>query len=376
MKLARIVLLAWVAGALFGCSDRASEPVLGSEGQITIALQSSGLPVSRVSLAGSDPVQHVTYVQLYVFNGTDPQTSRCVASENVAWREQTGELAAQYYKLQTPLADGEYTFVAVGLDTPLAGDGRPDTSAGGSATAYGLPDAIEAGDGVTTGTLLADARASLASGRSAADIAEAELMAGFAVAVWNGTDDITVRLELRRRVAGVLCYVTQIPEGVEKIELIGATPQYADVPLCKQAEGADFGTRQLSEETRVLLSMPVTADILSAEQVLLTDGTILTKQRGSIYGAAYLLPMPQQSSTLTVRLTFTEASGQQPVERKVRLVTGTPDPDSFTYDFPIQANWIYSIGTKSSETDAPADLGKEADIVIDGNWQADIDIPM
>lgn len=374
MKFTRIVPFVLAVGLLSGCNGHESEPVPGSGGQITIALQSSGLPVSRVSLAGSDPIQHVKYVQLYVFNGTDPQTARCVASENVVWQEQEGQIAAQYYKLQTPLPDGEYTFVAVGLDNPLTTDGRPDISALGAATTYGLPEAIEAGDGVTTGTLLADARASLASGRSVEDIAEAELMAGFATSVWNATDDITVQLELRRRVAGVLCYVTQIPEDVEKIELICATSQYADVPLCKQTEGADFGTRQLGEETRVLLSISVTAEILAAEQVQLTDGTTIAKQRGSIYAAAYLLPIPQQTNMLTVRLSFTEVSGKPTVERKVRL--SIDDSGAYTYDFPIQANWIYSIGTKSADTDSPADLGGEADIVIDGNWQANIDIPM
>ncbi|WP_286007696.1 hypothetical protein [Barnesiella viscericola] len=375
MKLARTLLWVWVASLLTGCSGRDVELVSGHDGMITIALQSSGLPVSRVSLSGSDPMQHVTYVQLYVFNGIDPLTARCVASENVMWHEQTGQLAAQYYKLQTPLAGGEYTFVAVGLDNPLNGDGLPDLSSKGSATAYGLPGAIEAGDGLSTGTLLADARASLVDGGSVADVAESELMAGFATSAWNGTDDITVQLELQRRVAGVLCYVTQVPESVETIELISATPQYADVPLCKQPEGSDFGTRQLGEESRVLLSTPVTAEALAAEQVQLADGTTIAKQRGSIYVAAYLLPVPQQTNMLTVRLTFTEASGKAPVEKRVRLATD--NAGGYTYDFPIQANWIYSIGRKSTEVDEPADLGGDnSDIVADGNWQADIDIPM
>ena len=78
---------------------------------------------------------------------------------------------------------------------------------------------------------------------------------------------------------------------------------------------------------------------------------------------------------LTVRLTFTEASGKAPVEKRVRLATD--NAGGYTYDFPIQANWIYSIGRKSTEVDEPADLGGDnSDIVADGNWQVDIDIPM
>ena len=50
---------------------------------------------------------------------------------------------------------------------------------------------------------------------------------------------------------------------------------------------------------------------------------------------------------------------------------------AYTYDFPLRANWLYSIGHKSADIDEPEDLGgKMTDIVIDGNWQVDVDIPL
>ena len=372
MKFARILSFSVAACILAGCSGDEVLPGGGDGGaEITVALQSLGEPSTRVSLAGSDNLQHVKYVQLYVFNGTDAQTARCVASENVMWREQEGESAAQYYKLLAELPAGEYTFLAVGLDNPLTDDRLPDKTKTGSATAYNLPDAIVAGDGATTGTLLADAYASLAEGKGAADIANAELMAGFSTAHWNATDDITVTVEMKRRVAGVMFYVTNVPEGVDKIELLCSSAQYSNVPLCQQ-ETADYGNARLGEETKTLLSAEVTYDVLASESVTLADGSVMEKQRGSVYAAAYVLPMPQLTGTFTLRLTYADG---RTTDRKVKI-EDTAAAGTYVYDFPVQANWIYTIGSKSATADEPYDLGGTGDIIVDGNWQADVDIPM
>lgn len=371
MKFARILSFSVAACILAGCSGDDVLPGGGDGAEITVALQSSGEPSTRVSLAGSDNLQHVKYVQLYVFNGTDAQTARCVASENVMWREQEGEIAAQYYKLLAELSAGEYTFLAVGLDNPLTADRLPDKSKTGAATAYNLPEAIVAGDGAATGTLLADAYASLAEGKGAADIANAELMAGFSTAHWNATDDITVTVEMKRRVAGVMFYVTNVPEGVDKIELLCSSAQYSNVPLCQQ-ETADYGNARLGEETKTLLSAEVTYDVLASESVTLADGSVTEKQRGSVYAAAYVLPMPQLTGTFTLRLTY---AGGTTTDRKVKI-EDTAAAGTYVYDFPVQANWIYTIGSKSATADEPYDLGGTGDIIVDGNWQADVDIPM
>ena len=371
MKFARILSFSVAACILAGCSGDEVLPGGGDGAEITVALQSSGEPSTRVSLAGSDNLQHVKYVQLYVFNGTDAQTARCVASENVMWREQEGEIAAQYYKLLADLSAGEYTFLAVGLDNPLTADRLPDKSKTGAATAYNLPEAIVAGDGAMTGTLLADAYASLAEGKGAADIANAELMAGFSTAHWNATDDITVTVEMKRRVAGVMFYVTNVPEGVDKIELLCSSAQYSNVPLCQQ-ETADYGNSQLGEETKTLLSAEVTYDVLASEAVTLADGSVTEKQRGSVYAAAYVLPMPQLTGTFTLRLTYADG---RTTDRKVKI-EDTAAAGTYVYDFPVQANWIYTIGSKSATADEPYDLGGTGDIIVDGNWQADVDIPM
>ena len=196
-------------------------------------------------------------------------------------------------------------------------------------------------------------------------------MAGFSTAHWNATDDITVTVEMKRRVAGVMFYVTNVPEGVDKIELLCSSAQYSNVPLCQQ-ETADYGNSQLGEETKTLLSAEVTYDVLASEAVTLADGSVMEKQRGSVYAAAYVLPMPQLTGTFTLRLT---SAGGTTTDRKVKI-EDTAAAGTYVYDFPVRANWIYTIGSKSATADEPYDLGGTGDIIVDGNWQADVDIPM
>lgn len=118
-------------------------------GQITIKFTAE--PLTRTTLASSDNVQHVKYVQVYVFEGTEADGTEasvvCVASENVGWKQlQPGGTVTQYYTLKQKLDDGKtYTILAVGLD-------NDKSEKEGAGYAYGLPDAIK------QGTTLGDAK--------------------------------------------------------------------------------------------------------------------------------------------------------------------------------------------------------------------------
>lgn len=367
VQLSALPLLAAAMLLVAGCSkDEAAAPGHG----ITVALWSDASLTTRTSLAGTDDVQHVQYVQLYVFRGTGDDAV-CVASEDVMWQQPQGGTQAQYYRLEADLEADDYTFLAVGLDSPLAADGTPDMGQAGSAATYGLPAAVQ--EGTTT---KGEAIARLADGKTAADIAQSELMAGSTTAYWDEASDLTVTVGLKRRVAGMMFYLTNIPDGVNNIELVCSTQQYSDVPLFAHGDAlSDHGTTQFDSGSEVILSSPVNQDVLAAETITLADGTSLDKQRGSIYMAAYLLPMPEVAvgegeAMFSLRLTYDDPSVSD--VRKVRL-DGESD-----YAFPIQPNWIYRVGHKSSTEDEPQDIGGApgGDIVVDGNWQASIDIPM
>lgn len=336
-------------------------------GQITIKFTAE--PLTRTTLASSDNVQHVKYVQVYVFDGTDP-SAVCVASENVGWKQlQPGGTVTQYYTLKQKLDDGKtYTILAVGLD---------NDEKEGSGYAYGLPEAIKVKSETEEGTTLGDAKATLAEGRKAADMNKAELFAGSnTVTVEPGANRIT-EITLKRRVAGVMAYFTNIPSDVTKIQLILYKDQYKDVPLIAQTSN-DHGTVQAASST-VLLDINVSPDILKQEEVYASDGTLVgTKLPGTVLQGAYMLPMPAPKSGST--LTLVQINNRGETKQKNNLVLSSPASGSTDIKkFPIEANVFYTIGRKDADHDEPyslEDLSVDDYIYVDGNWQADVDIPM
>ena len=332
-------------------------------GQITIKFTAE--PLTRTTLASSDNVQHVKYVQVYVFDGTEA-SAVCVASENVGWKQlQPGGTVTQYYTLKQKLDDGKtYTILAVGLD-------NNNSEQEGAGYAYGLPDAIK------PGTTLGDAKATLAEGRTAAHMNKAELFAGYnTVTVQHGANRIT-EITLKRRVAGVMAYFTNIPSDVEEIQLILYDNQYKDVPLIAQTSN-DYGTGQLENST-VLLDIEVSQDILEQEVVYASDGTVVgTKLPGTVLQGAYMLPMPAPESGYT--LTLVQINNRGETKQKNDLVLSNRASGSTGIkNFPIEANCFYTIGRKDADHDEPYPLEDLSDgdyIYVDGNWQADVDIPM
>ncbi len=333
-------------------------------GQITIKFTAE--PLTRTTLASSDNVQHVKYVQVYVFEVTET-SAVCVASENVGWKQlQPGGTVTQYYTLKQKLDDDKtYTILAVGLD-------NDNSEQEGAGYAYGLPDAIK------VGTTLGDAKATLAEGRTAAHMNKAELFAGSnTVTVQHGANRIT-EITLKRRVAGVMAYFTNIPSDVERIQLKLYDNQYKDVPLIAQTSN-DHGTGQLERST-VLLDIKVNQDILKQEVVYASDGTTVvgTKLPGTVLQGAYMLPMPAPGSGYT--LTLVQINNRGETKQKNNLVLSNHASGSTGIkNFPIEANVFYTIGRKDADHDEPYPLEDLSDgdyIYVDGNWQADVDIPM
>ena len=342
-------------------------------GQITIKFTAE--PLTRTTLASSDNVQHVKYVQVYVFDGTKA-SAVCVASENVGWKQlQPGGTVTQYYTLKQKLDDGKtYTILAVGLDND-----NDNSEQEGAGYAYGLPKAIKVKSETEHGTTLGDAKAKLAEGRSAADMNKAELFAGSnTVTVQPGANRIT-EITLKRRVAGVMAYFTNIPSDVERIQLKLYDNQYKDVPLIAQTSN-DYGTVQAAGST-VLLDIEVSQAILKREVVYASDGKTVvgTKLPGTVLQGAYMLPMPAPESGYTLTLVQIKKSGETQTQQENKLVLSNPASGSTGKNFPIEANVFYTIGRKDADHDEPYSLGDLSDgdyIYVDGNWQADVDIPM
>lgn len=365
MKQIYHILCLLVLAVLTACRTGDDMNGQGENGQITIKFTAE--PQTRTTLVSSDNVQHVKYVQIYVFEGTDA-TATCVASENVGWKQQQPSgTASQYYTLKQKLNNGNtYTVIAVGLDTDVEASEKK-----GAGYAYGLPDAI------TLGTALGDAKATLAEGCSPADMKTAELFAGSnTVTIESGTNRV-IEIMLKRRVAGVVAYFTDIPSNVTNIQLKLYDNQYKDVPLIIQ-QSNDYGKEQIDNST-VLLDMDINQDILKQEEVYDSDGTTVigSKLPGTVLQGAYMLPMPApgSQSTLTLVQTKNDNTTQENLLKLKNDLSGNVGASIFSID----ANSFYTIGRKDAEKDEPYSLGGLGEgeyIYVDGNWQADVNIPM
>lgn len=377
MKTIRYILL-FIPLFLAACtSEDIVEPDTGNEGNVTFTFNAGGELTTRTTLEGAGNKQHAEYVYLYVFNGqTDNAT--CTQVKNMPWPkpEEVGyTTTTRTYSINLPA--GDYTFLAIGLDN----------AAGAT---YGLPSAIAAG------SKLADAKATLASGKTKEDIAQSELFAGHVTASIKESGNDPVTITLYRRVAGVMGWFKNVPANVAKIQISLYTGQNKQGYLIKQAEGTedpsgitnpnnfkDFITAPISaeEESKILVSINVPAGT-TAEQVL--------------SGGSYVLPAaapikiepddtypdeddPRVGTEYTLRVELIGADGTTIKTQRVRMQEGDDlyipefvDGGSGTagYDlggpfrFPIVANRFYGIGTALT----PIDLGGGGeDIVITVN---------
>lgn len=326
----------------------------GETGEVVLNFTVAGeiTPNTRTELPGSDNIQHVTSVQLYIFNGTE-NNALCVASENIGWSAYFGNLpptvtaSMKYHvKYEGFVKGNPYTFLAIGTDAS-------------SRTTYGVPAVIQ----VNT-TTLGNAVATLAGTEASTwtNMRTSELFAGYAVLTPSiyGTEG---NVDLWRRVAGVMGWFTNVPAqingtAVSALRITLYTQQNKSVPLLQRSQTPifkDYITSPLAASTggQVLVQIPVPAGTLP----------ITTLSKGS-YVLPVPAPTPVNASDYTLKVEITDASGN--ILRSTRVtLSGTDDSNSSTgngtgvidpqgvYRFPIIANRFYGIGTKN----LPINLG-------------------
>ena len=368
--------------AVSGTPDGGTAP----KGTVCVEFAADGLVATRTVLPGSDDLQHVEEVYLYVYD----ESGRCVWKDDVHWSRPAPDGSQQQHywmplNANLLLAGHTYTFVAVGMD-----DRAADT--------YGLPDPTLGADGWPAGwgddaapaglklSATADATGEETLRRR---ISQSEIFAGQATHTISGEGYDLVHVDLYRRVAGVLAYFTNIPAWVDHIRLVAHDAQRTDVPLLP-VEGNDFGTASMEggqtewgNDPKVVLEMSAKVAELSAAEN--EDG--LPKLVGATLRTAYMLPLPAPAAGgHTFTLELRDASGGRVETRNVVCLketgeAGTADTaEGAKTAFAIEANHFYSIGRKDATTDDPYDLGgyegNEVVIYVDGNWQAEVNIPM
>lgn len=353
-----------------------------------------GSASSGYKLVSSEAVQHIEEMYAYLFKGADEKAT-CVFVKKLPWQASNQPGASLTYRLkEANLAqynNADMQVLVVGIDN------RKDT--------YTFPAADAAYDSQNMlGKALADVKLALAqqaagnpTGEDAAyRMANTEVFSGYQS--FKAADQ-TIPVTLKRCVAGVLCYLTDLPyyvaghedtDVIESVELqlgggyklntelkdfYGEPQGVKDVPA--DAKRMGYGSNPL-EGGKVIASVNLSEyiygkgvtngqlDSQSENPTLLyipeqENGVVVTKPNTLLFGA-YLIPVQATATSdanidATLKLVVKEKAGQD--VREYPIKNGQTAADK-KYVYSLDANYIYSIGSKptaaDTELDRPASL--------------------
>lgn len=385
---------------------------------------------TRSALNASGASQHIEHMYAYLFREDVPGdgTFKCFYAVDMDWTPIEGTGLPDFsYRLSKEaglqqLGEQEIKVLVVAADNnrrnyrfPVSADGQQGDS--GSHVSMqeleGMPfDDVKA-------VLAADAAGVNGTGAGTPEakawaMAHTELFSGVAGPVPANTQVIEVTVD--RCVAGILCYLTDIPLMVESgedarirsIELHMKKGQdlNTEVTLEGQSEGsAPLHGGTAPQEEVVIASVDVSmyseaqGDSGAEEGMLYIpatdDGTVVTLENSVLFGA-YLVPVRipegedsqlQTDATLNIVLRGGENLDKVSAPFYIRNESGTPtgpteETDSRKYSYSLLSNHMYAIGTKpsagSTVGDKPASLAGDELILSVVPWEEkfpDTDFP-
>ena len=333
-------------------------PATGNGPTLTLALDNrEDNGQTRSELTDGAPVNHVQSVRILVFKGEGDDatyegeeiyTNQATANKGaIAWpTPQKGQEKPDRitYQMNYPFVeDVTYTLLGVGQDDQFA-------------TTYG----IDLTPGTTT---LANAYAKL---KEDASPKECDFYTGTTTFTYEGRDTHIDDLRMKRRVAGVMLYVTEIPQkqtendGDYRVTSIRVclgenTNQKSSVRLQRDFENWDKEPDGQEELTNSNIVAEITGldgedwNYTDRQDFYMKDGKPATARTG-----VYMLPLnATEGTTFTVKmygkkLTTTATDGTTEGE-EVKLTKSftveqrDTDGESVT-SFPIRSNYLYSIG--------------------------------
>ena len=419
MKHVSILFLLFLISLFPGCSDDdewrgEDKPREG----ILLTLTNGALANTKSPALGSTAnLHHVTdvYAVLYHLNdaGTDGTFKLC---KKLDWNPMdSAEYAVdqvQFYQFwfseengAKNLPAGNYRVLCIGLDNRLPtqeqqnripGEQWPDSQANyhTSGATYDLPESIK-------DKPLSEALATLAEGKTQEDIAHSELFAGWTDFEYMPGTLSEVQVEMKRRVAGAICYLSDIPftltqdaatYRVTGVRLCLCQPQNKQIALCRVESqpdavptvAADYGSQPFAdgEGSEVLAEHSFYKLSDDGQQLTLKEG--YSKQESgeelyrienkaydrpikenSILMGAYLLPLKRAEGvestlpTMVVQLmgrqieeTGTGSGTNLDANTKEVVIRTLPALNSEKVDgedetrYNIHPNYIYQIGRK------------------------------
>ena len=372
-------------------------------------------------LVSSQAIQHIEHLYAYIFKGSD-ESAKCVYVTEIPWEQnsQQGSASLTYRLKEANLPqyvknDMQVLVVAVDNNTDtynfpydgVANHADDTNNSGGNNPIIGQP---------LSGVKMKLAEA--AAGTTTSDEDKAFKMAN--TEVFSGctsfrADDQIIKVSLQRCMAGVLCYLTDIPyyvgsgtddtdNVISSIELQLGNNLNLNTEYASFYDGANFGSvssdNSESSDNKVIASVNIseyiygkgttngTLDVQEEDIELdksnqrlyvpaMDNGVVKTKENTILFGA-YLLPIENtatddKTTNATLKLVLKAESGVQTAFIVKNTVTSISGADGTTiepeYAYSLKANRLYSIGSKPFATDTDADQpaslkGKEIELNV------------
>lgn len=362
-------------GFTAGCSDElATGQTAADSNGLTLQLvveNNEENAATRTDLENADAKNNVQKVQIYIFKGTG-NTATYVSQDGLEW---TPDDKSKSHTLNATLESGQtYTLLGVGLDKE-------------SEDTYAITDKNDTGLSLTT--TLANVYAKLKEEKTQADIAQSEFFTGTVSFTYTGKDTSIDVLELRRRVAGVMLYVTDIPQNLykendtyrtTKVYVKLGSNQKKSVRLKRDfnAENWEEPEGEGLDDSQTLLTIDLTDESkyqYTAGEDLYSKGEEGNRTPITDYTACYMLPLnaANDANTFTVEIYGVENSdGTGNVEegdKETLLKSFTvQNKDENATKFNIRSNYIYCIGKKAEGMDDPISLGDDVILLEVQDW--------
>lgn len=373
---------------VLACSDASDEEWgMGDEAreglELVVAMHGDFELNTRTQLVTSEPMHHIEHMYAYLFassgNGwTDKDV--CIYNEKLPWQPNEWQQSSFRCRLKTAVYDEiekkapdakELMLLVVGVDN------HPET--------YHFPD--EGGTPTKDmhlgmeGKKLSEVKMSLAKAVDPSLMSFTEVFAGFK-RFYRGASSIQVNLS--RRVAGVLCYLNDIPARINDYHIIGVQlhclggvntqgslkPVLNDDPTAEHYKPTFVEWKDKKNEKATLLAevnlkeLGAQADkdgsLLYIPPVQEPDG--LQTLPNTVLMGAYMLPV-QQGAQFNIRLVGEKRDADgKPTEDKQYVFT-SKDTDGYYLvknskgeaTYPLQADYIYQMGVKPYLTDTDYD---------------------
>lgn len=412
-----IALLSVMLAVCFsGCSKEnipAGEEVSSGEGiELSISLNGEFDMDSRSALTSSEPMHHIEHMYAYVFaadgnvNELTIDNAECIYEEKLPWTG-TAEgssvfrcrMKPENFDYNTP--DREYLVMVVGVDN------NKDT--------YAFPwEGVLNSEDKHLGMKdkrLKDVKIALADGINASQMSHTELFAGFHKFT---TKEQLVNVKLSRRVAGVICYLTDIPATIsvradETYQIVGVqlhcngglNTEGVLTPDLTDASGNE-NFQDLSADAKNESTLLAETDLhaLGAETgpdgatlyipAINQEGVFKTLPNTALMGA-YMLPV-KEGAQFSIRLVGAKISDEGSIDMNVKKVFDATDTDGYYLvkqqgaaeeTYPVNADYVYNIGykpyTADTDYDQPLSLKGKDFTVVPSDWNPvpdiDVDFP-